>query len=316
MEEYAYKPVIVNCIIPEAFPPVALFTKGSGGNYILYKNSERPFTPEDHQRLARGGTKCMFVHTEDFRDLITYLEENLARFLASDEITEGAKNVILCQISTEYIAEMMEKRTGVDDKLIRCRRLIRHLMAHVTGNAGIFGLMKELASEPRYILEHSVKVAALTMLFHDRHFSIEHDEMIDIGVGGILHDIGMMFLCADILDKPDALSDVEYNTVKKHPVLGHEFLQKVGVDSEVALTVVKHHHEHWDGSGYPGMLRANAIPRSAQVAAICDIYCALTSNRPYRKASSHEEALRIMKDEAGRTFNDELFRRFADLIGN
>jgi HD-GYP domain-containing protein (c-di-GMP phosphodiesterase class II) len=207
----------------------------------------------------------------------------------------------------------MRDQTGAKEKVARCRNLIKHLMSHITSTAKVFELMKELASEPRYILEHSVKVAALSMLFHSRHFSVEHDEMIDIGVGGMLHDVGMMRLCGDILDKPDALSEVEYTLVKKHPVLGHDFLKQGGVESEVTLTVVKHHHEHWDGSGYPGMLSGNAIPRSAQVAGICDIYCALTSDRPYRKASSHEEAMRIMHDEAGRTFSAEMYQRFAEM---
>jgi HD-GYP domain-containing protein (c-di-GMP phosphodiesterase class II) len=315
MADLSYKPIVVECIIPEAFPPVALHMKGSGGNYILYKTHERPFTTADQLRLARGGTQYLFVNTEDFRDVTSYLEDNLGDFLDNKEITEQKKCVILSQISTEYVAEIFGDTDDVAAKLSRCRNLVKNLVKFITKTGNLVEFMREVASARLYILSHSVKVAALSMVAHEKLFTVDRDELLDIGVGGMFHDIGMTFLSSEILEKPEALSNVEYNMVKKHPLLGHDFVEKNGLASEVSLTVIKHHHEHWDGGGYPSKLTGNNIPRSAQVAAICDIYCALTSDRPHRKASSHDEAMRIMQSEAGRTFNAELFDRFRSVVG-
>lgn len=315
MADLGYKPIVVDCIIPEVFPAVALYMKGSGGNYILYKTRERPFTTADQLRLARGGTQYLFVNGEDFGDVTSYLEDNLGDFLDNKGITAQAKCVILSQISTEYVAEIFGKTDEVAAKLSRCRNLTKNLMKFITETGNLVEFMRELASARLYILSHSVKVAALSMMVHEKLFTVDQDELLDIGVGGILHDIGMAFLASEILEKPEALSNVEYNQVKKHPLLGHDFVKKAGLASGVSLTVIKHHHEHWDGGGYPAKLVGNNIPRSAQVAAICDIYCALTSDRPHRKASSHDESLRIMQSEAGRTFNAELFDRFRKVVG-
>jgi len=93
------------------------------------------------------------------------------------------------------------------------------------------------------------------------------------------------------------LSDVEYYKIKRHAQLGYECLQEIGGFSEISLLAVRHHHERYDGDGYPLALKGEAIPRTAQVMAICDVYSALTADRVYRQAVSHARALEIMSSE-------------------
>ncbi|MBT0665012.1 HD domain-containing protein [Geobacter pelophilus] len=296
------------------FPAIALYTKGTGSNYVLYKPYDRPFTLADKDRLERTNKQNIYIRSDDSPDLTAYIEENLSGFLVDDSISQRSKNMVLYQTSMEFVAEIMEAPHMLAANFTRCKGLIRNLMKHVSTSASLLSVLQEVAAGHLYILSHSVKVAALTMLMHEKAFNICQDEMLDVGIGGILHDIGMTLISPDILEKPEALSNIEYETVKTHSQKGYELLNKAGVFSDITLTIVRHHHEKWDGTGYPAKLKGNNISRSAQVAAVCDIYCALVSDRAYRKASSHAEAIRIMTSEAGGTFNKELFEQFRKIV--
>jgi HD-GYP domain-containing protein (c-di-GMP phosphodiesterase class II) len=314
-EEY-YKPLITECLLPELFPAVNLYMKGLGGNYILYKTAEFVFSQADLDRLVRNDTKYLYVRTGDVGNVTAYLESHLAAFLASNDLSSHAKSVILQQTSIEYVREILGPgRTSADYDLDRCKNLIRNLMDYVVSADSLLDLLQAISNGSLYILAHSVQVAILSMLVHDKLYHIDADEMLSVGTGGLFHDIGMTFLSRDLLDHPDALSDIAYKTVQLHPSMGHEFLEKTGQFDEVALAIVKHHHERWDGSGYPGRLEGNNISRSAQVAALCDIYCALTNTRTYRKASTHEEAIGILASDVKRNFNPELFEDFTAIVG-
>ena len=122
--------------------------------------------------------------------------------------------------------------------------------------------------------------------------------MIDVGIGSLIHDYGMIFITSEILEKNDALSDIEYYKVKQHTQKGYEYLKRSGNYSDIVLNIVRYHHERYDGNGYPTGLKGDNIPRSGQVAAICDVYSALIMDRAHRKASSHADAIKIMREEA------------------
>lgn len=118
------------------------------------------------------------------------------------------------------------------------------------------------------------------------------------------------------IEKPDALSDVEYHKVKQHTQKGYEYLKANGMNNEIALSIIRYHHERFDGDGYPTALKGNDIPRSAQLTSICDIYSALITDRSYRKAATHADAIKIMREEAANgAINIELFNKFEDVMG-
>ena len=309
-----FKSVILECVIPGSFPVVPLFVKGGGGNYILYKSHDLPFTTADHQRLERSGAKHVFVRSSDAGDISDYLESNLASLMANVDISDRAKTEILCQTTMQYVSELMGNPNETMEDMARCKKLVKTLMAHMVSTENLLEVLKEVMSGSLYILSHSVHVAALTMLVHEKVFQIDRDEMLDVGIGGLLHDVGMTFLSSDILDKPESLSEVEYAQVKNHPQLGHDFLKKFGVTSEISLSIVLHHHEKWNGSGYPRNFLENRTPRSAQVAAICDTYCALVAERPYRKASTTAKALSLIQSESGKCFSAEMVKHLRAVV--
>ncbi|HEY4745892.1 MAG TPA: HD domain-containing phosphohydrolase [Desulfuromonadaceae bacterium] len=313
MNDRFWRPISIDCINPALFPNVALYLKGND-NYVLYKNEERPFTEDDRRRLERTLTEFLYVRTGDLEEINAYLENNLTEILARDDLDSMAKGRILYQTSVNYVIDVFES-PEIAANLGRSRKLIQHMMRYLTTDAHALESLQSIVGHNFYIYTHSVQVTALNLLLHEKLFNVTPDEMIDVGVGSMLHDFGMIFITEKVLDKPDALSDVEYYKVKQHTQKGYEFLKQHGFTSEVALTIVRHHHERYDGNGYPNGIRGDDIPRSAQLSALCDVYSAMITERPYRKAVTHAKALEMMREDArSGAFNMELFSRFEQII--
>lgn len=312
MKNRFYRPLSLACISPGYFPDIALFIKNNG-NFILYKNHDRKFTEADRQRLEWTSTQFLYVRSGDMDVVTEYLEQNLGSLLERSDIDSSAKGTILYQTAANYVTDIFDEPDKTAD-IIRCRSLMRHLMKYVAGHEDALKALQAITSQNNYIFTHSVQVAALMMLVHDQLFDLNHDEMIDVGVGSLLHDFGLVFLSGDLLDKPDALLAIEYHKVKQHTQKGYEHLYNAGTLSEVSLTIVRHHHEKYDGSGYPSGLKGDQIPRSAQLAALCDTFCAMTTDRPKHNAIPQTEALKIMGEEVGSSFNPELFKRFEAVV--
>lgn len=132
-------------------------------------------------------------------------------------------------------------------------------------------------------------------------------------MGALLHDVGKIAVPSEVLNKPGKLTPEERALVEQHPVAGVELL--VGIDFPWDIRpMVRHHHEWWDGSGYPDKLAGENIPLSARILCIADVYDALTTDRPYRQGFSHEKAMEIMENDVGRLFDPELFGYFREIV--
>lgn len=142
-----------------------------------------------------------------------------------------------------------------------------------------------------------------------RKLTLPEDKLRALEVGAALHDIGKIAIPEAVLNKPGKLTPEEFELIKEHAALGSDILQPVPFPPEV-VEAVRHHHEKWDGSGYPDKLAGNNIPLMARIVAVADVYDALTSDRPYRAAWSHERAMEFMRSQVGTHFNPEIFAAF------
>jgi HD-GYP domain-containing protein (c-di-GMP phosphodiesterase class II) len=159
-----------------------------------------------------------------------------------------------------------------------------------------------------------VQVATLSMLVHSRVFpKITGVPLEDVGIGAILLDMGMALADTDPGGGSGSLSHHEYQMMKLHATMGFDFLNRTGVFSNISLAVVHHHHERYDGKGYPDHLNGDAIPKGVQIAALCDTLSALTADRGYRKAVTTEQALQTMKGSKG-AHEPVLFQNFEKII--
>ena len=132
-------------------------------------------------------------------------------------------------------------------------------------------------------------------------------------VGALLHDIGKLVIPGEVLNKPGRLSEEEWALVRRHPVAGAEMLADVDFPWDVR-PIVESHHECWDGSGYPHGLAGERIPLAARIVCVADVYDVLTSDRSFKRALSHDEALDVMRRDVGRQFDPAVFRAFEETI--
>ena len=308
-----WRPISIDYISHEYFPDVALYMR-TNSNFVMYKAPGRQFTVDDHRRLERNYTEFLYIRTGDMEEINDYLENNLAEMIAREDLNSVTKGRILYQTVTNYVIDVFENPEKVSNKE-RCSRLI-HLMLqyqYMALGEDMLEALRTVTALNYYIFGHSVQVAALNLLMHENLFKLDLDEMVDVGIGSLFHDIGMTLITDGVLDKPDALCDFEFYKLKQHTQKGYEFLKQTGLFSGVALGIVRHHHDRYDGNGYPTGIMGGAIPVNAQATSLSDIYSALTTERPYRTASSSEHALKIMQDCID-IFNPELFKQFREIV--
>jgi putative nucleotidyltransferase with HDIG domain len=132
-------------------------------------------------------------------------------------------------------------------------------------------------------------------------------------MGALLHDVGKVSVPAEILNKTGKLDDAEWAIMSRHPVTGVELLEGVEFPWDVR-PMIRHHHERWDGSGYPDKIGGQEIPFAARILTVADVWDALTTTRSYRPAFDATKAFRIMKEESGRTFDPELLPLFQTVL--
>jgi len=167
------------------------------------------------------------------------------------------------------------------------------------------------AKDP-YTKGHSTSVSRYSEALA-RAINLPEEEVERISLGALLHDVGKIGIPENVLKKPDKLSDEEWNIMKQHPVIGAEKVLRPNEALRDLIPIVKYHHEHVDGTGYPEHLKGNQIPLSAKIVAVADAFHALVSDRPYRKGLGLETACDILIKGAGKQWDSALVRKFIQI---
>ena len=175
-------------------------------------------------------------------------------------------------------------------------------------------LIGKLSFHDFYTYDHSINVAMYCInLFKTHKPDASKEEIVQVGLGGMLHDIGKLKIPTHIINNPDKLSDDEFEIVKTHPAAGEKLLETQscpGVDLKVISHIVSEHHENYNGTGYPKHLKGEEIHLLARITAIADFFDALTTKRSYHEVVTIDEALEIMSHSVGKKIDPELFTLF------
>ncbi|RZL38111.1 MAG: HD-GYP domain-containing protein [Rubrivivax sp.] len=194
-----------------------------------------------------------------------------------------------------------------------CLPIVDEVTSSLTRNPWAFVSLARLKDKDDYTYMHSVAVCAL-MVSLGRHLGLNDDQVREAGLAGLLHDVGKMLMPLEVLNKPGALTDAEFTVMRSHPERGFELLKDGAKVPASALDVCLHHHEKLDGSGYPHKLAGEQISLLSRMGAVCDVYDAITSSRPYKQAWDPAGSLQRMSQWKGH-FDPSVFQAFVKSIG-
>ncbi len=192
--------------------------------------------------------------------------------------------------------------------------LVEEIHQSIARNSGALLSLARLKNKDNYTYLHSVAVCAL-MVALGKQLGIEGEALRHLGMAGLLHDVGKMMIPDVILNKPDRLTEAEFDTIKSHPQLGFEVLEGTQRLNEVVLEVCLHHHERMDGQGYPGRHSGDNLTLDARMGAVCDVYDAITSERCYKRGWEPAMAIRKMAEWQNGHFDLRIFHAFVKTVG-
>lgn len=221
----------------------------------------------------------------------------------------------LCERSRAAVISMFtDARMGNAVDINSADDLVDEMAQSISRHPSALLSLVRLKNADEYTYMHSVAVCAL-MIALARQLDLPEKQVTEAGLAGLLHDVGKMSIDDDILNKPGRLTDAEFAKVRLHPVYGAKILlTNQPVASPLVYDVCLHHHEKFDGSGYPKKLKGEQISLFARMGAVCDVYDAITSDRPYKKGWGPADSLQRMAQWHGH-FDPKIFQAFVRTVG-
>lgn len=229
----------------------------------------------------------------------------------TDEVKRATK--IVAKGKEAVVSMFQEARMGKAIEAEAAAPLVEEISNSVMRNPGALISLARLKTADDYTFMHSVAVCAL-MIALARQLDLDEQQVREAGMAGLLHDLGKAMIPLEVLNKPGKLTDEEFALVKTHPEEGHKLLLEGSGISEVTKDVCLHHHEKIDGSGYPKGLTGETMSLFAKMGAVCDVYDAVTSNRPYKAGWDPAESIKRMAEWTGH-FDPMVFQAFVKSLG-
>jgi HD-GYP domain-containing protein (c-di-GMP phosphodiesterase class II) len=310
-----FLPVHLALVQPGTVPPVALYLRaGAGEQFTLYCAAHTTFDEEARGRLLEHGVQALYVRLEDEGAHSQYVEQNIEAIIRDDLLPPGEASRLVYETSSRLMQHVFDDpRSGRN--IARVEPVVRAAVRSLMRNPDTLWEITDLASHDYRTYTHSVNVSVLLVAFSLNVLSIQDASALEsIGFGGMVHDLGKSMVPAEILNKAGPLTDEEFEKVQEHPLTGLSLVECHRELGTMETAIIRSHHERPDGRGYPDQLEYVDIPRMARVAKVLDCYDAMTTDRPYARARSPYETLRIMKRMDGH-FDETILNGFIRFLG-
>ena len=295
-------------------------------NSILGKN----IYTNDGQVLLSAGLKLTAVRLNKIRELKIFSLYIVDEYSASEiedvikpELRQKSISIIkevfsdierISSIRKFEKRELSEYSQEEQTYFSKINELAEELLDNVLNNENVLLYLVDIKSMDNYTYSHCVNVAIISIIL-GISLNLNKSDLINLCIGALMHDIGKTFIPHDILQKPGKLTPEEFETIKQHPKLGYDFLNKMNpsLNSDIQ-SIVLYHHERFDGYGYPEGLTGDEINYLTRIVSIADVYDALTSDRPYKRAMCPSDALEFIMSNAGTLFDFDMVNIFCRII--
>ncbi|MDD3350758.1 MAG: HD-GYP domain-containing protein, partial [Eubacteriales bacterium] len=247
--------------------------------------------------ILRLNFNGVYIHDDHSKDL------EIRKIINEDlriQAVQGIKTIFIAAEDKQKIGNQRTKELEL---------LVASIIEEIMQNENVLINMVDIKVFDDYTYYHSVNVAVISIVLGVA-LELTRQELHDLCLGALLHDIGKVFIPKHILKKENQLDYEEIEEVRQHPVTGCEYLKKAFQLPSSVITAIMDHHEKYDGSGYPEGRKADRISLSGKIIAISDVYDALTSNRPYRKALLPSDAIELIMGSSGTHFEPKLVDTF------
>ncbi|MCD5992944.1 HD-GYP domain-containing protein [Pseudomonas sp. CDFA 602] len=270
------------------------------------------------ERIRQSDTSEIWIDTRQGIDVPGQEQSSLP---SSDDDTapvslekEVQRARIICGRARDAVMTMFtEARMGHSMNMENVQLLVEEISHSILRHPHALISLSRLKTSDEYTYMHSVAVCAL-MVALARRMGMRDEHIREAGVAGLMHDVGKMMIAPEVLNKPSRLTFEEFEVMKAHPELGLKILQENLPVGTAVIDVCLHHHEKFDGSGYPHGLQGPQISIFARMGAVCDVYDAITSDRPYKKGWGVAHSIREMASWKGH-FDERVFQTFVKTVG-
>lgn len=276
-------------------------------NEILGRNI---FT-NDGSVLLRSGIKLTQQYIDKLKELgvfYVYVEDSrLDDITVEDEKLNELKAVTMKNMSRIMKNVTDGNKKGTRDSLSVVEDLVNYIIEMGDVNKSLY----DIQTYDNYTYLHCIDTGIMA-IFLGMSMNLSKNELKELSIGAILHDIGKIKVPKEIITKPGKLTVEEFEEVKKHPTYGKNILEKNFSISTEILKAVEHHHERVDGNGYPFGLRKNEISKFAKIICVCDVYDAVSNDRSYRDKFNPSDAYELILAGCGNAFDEEIVKRFKE----
>ncbi len=274
----------------------------------------------DAINLYNFGDKNHMVKLKLSIAVASYPEDKVVKGMDLVEITdqilnklkEFGGNNVYSSLDIKKKKKSLARKSKIDISFLRGKIEKLNKRTNESLIEAVFAFAKTIELKDQYTGEHVEKTVQYATEIA-RALNLQGEEIGRIKQAAILHDLGKIGISEKILNKRSKLTKEEFEEIKKHPQIGVDIIRPIKFLHNI-IPIMLYHHERWDGRGYPNGLKGDEIPIGARVVAIADVYQALTSNRPYRKAYQEEEALKIIKKGSGTQFDPMVVTKFLQII--
>lgn len=257
------------------------------------------------ERIKQLGYQGVYIDDDISSDIII-------KDIINDEIRMKMIQTVkdVCIHSNLDVNAKKSQKEIIEKKLDLTKQLIGNIVEELLLNKDTMVNLIDLKFFDDYTYFHSVNVAVLSIVI-GVGIGLSKEELYNLGLGAILHDMGKIFIDKDVINKPSKLTPSEYEEVKKHSEFGYKYLKETYQIPTASYVGVLHHHEKYDGTGYPSNVAKDSISLIGRIIGIADVYDALISNRPYRAALLPSEAMEYIMANGGLMFDVNITKVFA-----